>query len=186
MVSVHRPGYCVPIWRYRPHVASSETPPERLALFSAKRLRPLGPFAHGFAMDDMLLENALATLGRDPAVPGAFGINEEPRAADADAKAAGLGPHHGEIQLGAPALEIIPRRLPLLRRRAIGAEAEEEMPLGLRDAGRFKTPTDGVVFGHALGVSAGERIEVVHAHALEITLIARGDGQIIVLCRSGK
>ena len=96
----------------------------------------------------MLLQNAFATLGRDAAVPGALGINEEPRPADTDAKAAGLGPHDGEIQLGAPALEIVPGRLPLFARRAIGTETEKEVSRRAVDAGDGETLVNGGEFGH--------------------------------------
>jgi len=117
--------------------------------YRTERLRSLGPFADGSALDHMLLKNAFAALGRNRAVPGAFGVNEKPRPTDANAKAAGFRPHHGKVQFGTPALEIVPGCLPLLRRRAIGAETKKDMPFGLCNAGRFEPFADGVIFGHA-------------------------------------
>src|ERR1700761_8935296 len=95
------------------------------------------PFRNRFSAYDMLLQNALAALRRDLPVPNAFGVDEKPGAADTDAKTSRLGAHDGEMQLTAAALKIIPRRLAFGHRRAIGAEAEEEMALRVRDSSCF-------------------------------------------------
>ena len=112
-------------------------------------MSPRDPFGDGLAVDDVLLEDALAALRGDGAVPDALGVDEEPWAADANFKARGLGAHDRELQLGAAALEVIPHDLALLKRRAIGAEAEEEVALGAVNAGRGEAFVDGSVFGHA-------------------------------------
>ena len=72
-------------------------------------------------------------------------------AADADTKAARLGAHDGELQLGATALEVIPDDLAFLDGRAVGAEAKEEVARGAVDAGGGKAFVGGGVFGHGQG-----------------------------------
>ena len=95
----------------------------------------------------MLLENPLAPLDREFAVPDALGINKEPRAAHADAETARLGAHHRQTQLGATAFQVVPDHLPLLHGRALGAQAEKKMPFRSGDTRRLETFRDGLVFG---------------------------------------
>ena len=128
---------------------SRKTAKSLLNFLPAERLSPFGPFRDGATGDDMFLENAFAPFARDRAIPDAFGINQQPRAADADAKAVGLRPHDGEMQLGAPPLQIVPDELPFLRRRAIGSETEKEMPLRPGDPGGVESLGEGSIFrGH--------------------------------------
>jgi hypothetical protein len=120
-------------------------------LSGAERMGADGPVADGVALPDVFLEDAFATVGRDGAVPDAFRIDEEPRAADADAQAAGLGAHDGKLQFGAAPLEVIPGGLALLHRRAIGAEAKKEVAFGAVDASGGEAFVGGGEFGHANG-----------------------------------
>ena len=119
-------------------------------------MRPDYPFLDRLILDDVLLEDALTTLRGDGAIPDAFRVNEEPRAADANAKASGLGAHEREIQFGAAALEVVPRVLTLLDRCAIGAEAEEEMAFGSGEVSGSEAFVDRFIFrGHSRWLSYG-------------------------------
>jgi len=119
-----------------------------LTLRCAERLGARNPFGDGPALNHVLLEDALATLRSHRAVPGAFRVNHKPRPSDANPKAASLGPHDGQLQLGAAALKIVPNNLALLHRRAVGAEAKEEVSLGAVDSGSGEAFVYGGVFGH--------------------------------------
>ena len=83
----------------------------------------------------MLLEDALKALFVDRAIPGAIGIDDEPRAAGADAEARGLCPHRTQARLADALFHILPHALAVARRAAVRSNAEKKMPLGAVDAG---------------------------------------------------
>lgn len=100
------------------------------AVRRAKRMNASDPLRYGPVVQNMLLQDAFTTVGGDLAIPDALGINKKPRTADADSKAASLGPHNGQFQLRTAALEIVPSGLSFRQRRTVGTETKEEMTPG--------------------------------------------------------
>jgi hypothetical protein len=94
---------------------------------AAERMNARGPFLDRFILQNVLAENTVAALRRHFAVPDAFGIDQQPRSADADAKAAGLGSHDRQVKLPALPFQVLPGLLAIARIGAIGPEAKKEM-----------------------------------------------------------
>src|SRR6478736_4914606 len=115
------------MWLLLPHWRRPALRLERRGDGGAEGVSGDEEFVDGRAAEDVLLQNALEALGRDVGVPGAVGVDNEDGALLADAKAAGLGPHHFEAELLDATLNVVPSLLALAHLAAVGAEAEEEM-----------------------------------------------------------
>jgi hypothetical protein len=112
------------------------------------------PFAHGFAADQVFLENAFETLWRDRAIPRSLRIHDEPRPSCADAKAAGFGPHGTQARLLDASFDKIPDTFPFLRRAAIRPDAQEQVAFRSGNARFVQSLLDGFVHGGTLESSA--------------------------------
>jgi len=87
----------------------------------------------------MLLDVALGVFRRDVSIPGAFRINHGDGTARAAPETRYLGPIRralgaSEVQLFHPALDVVPGGLALFERRAVPADADEQVAPELADA----------------------------------------------------
>ena len=107
---------------------------DALLALAAKVVLRHDPFAHRFPSQQMLLQDALESRRRDVPIPNALGIDHEPRSSGANAEAARLRAHHAQSGFLHAFFYKVPQHFALARMAAIGAEAEEEMPLSAGDA----------------------------------------------------
>src|SRR5579864_4155233 len=89
--------------------------------------------------DEVLLDDALAVLGRHVPIPRALGIDDGDGSADADAEASTArairrAVRPGEVQLLHPVLDVMPGRVALFGRGAVRPRAHEQVPNDLADA----------------------------------------------------
>jgi hypothetical protein len=89
--------------------------------------------------DQVFLDDALGILGSNISIPRTFRIHDADRTARADAQALALRAIEGAIRTGnvqflhSP-LQVQPRSFAIFEVRAIGAQANEEMPCQTADA----------------------------------------------------
>jgi len=95
------------------------------------------------APDQVILDDALGIFGCHVAIPRTFRIHDANRSAGADTQALALRSVERtvgsrDVQLLHPSLQIDPRALAGLEIRAVGAQADEEMPGQMPDAKRTR------------------------------------------------
>ena len=88
------------------------------------------PGGDGVAVPEVFVGDAGEAFRGDATIPGAFGVNDEPGAAGADAEASGFGAEDGEVELFDEGFEGGPRGLAGGGGAAVGAEAEEGVAAG--------------------------------------------------------
>src|SRR5688572_32899837 len=83
----------------------------------------------------MFLQDALEARRSDPAVPHAFGVNDNPWSSDADPEALRFRPHRAQPRFFHPAFDVFPHDLRFRARAAVRTHAEEEVAVCGGDAG---------------------------------------------------
>jgi len=87
------------------------------------------PLGDGLVVCEVFAYDAFATGRGDLAVPNALRINDQPRAAAADAQASGFGAHGGNAEIFEAGFEDLPGREAVGGGAAVGADAEKNMTL---------------------------------------------------------
>jgi hypothetical protein len=124
-------------------------------LVGSERVGFRDPLAHRLAGGEMFGDDAFAAGGGDLAVPDAFGVNDHPGTAAADAEAGGFCTESGDTEDLKAGFECFPGGEAVGGRAAIGADAEEDVALRGLDFHFIEAGVDGGV-GHGGRVKSDE------------------------------
>lgn len=114
---------------------------------------PHNPIGNWCVVQEVLIDDALASFGSDVPVPDPLGINDHPRPAGTNPEAGRLGAHRRDAKGLQLSLEQFPGRQPISGLTAIRSDTQKDVTrAGLKPHFR-KAGIDGGLFGHVTALT---------------------------------